>query len=171
MAFEEQGRKSIHGHFTLWIKGYNELRKSLFRGQRKEKKQADALVEKYCDRITTTSLFEGSTKVLRQAWDHKCTAPIRGRTLPEVVELQDLRNLRHKHGYDEAKGEFAKCLHCDHKWTYEMMVEQYIRKVHKVEDLQTPVVEESDRKKLTTRLRAQIVELQRTPGITGTMSD
>lgn len=41
LAVEEQGRKPLHGHMTIWIKGYKEVQKDYFIGKKKEKQTAE----------------------------------------------------------------------------------------------------------------------------------
>ena len=65
---------------------------------------------------------------MSKAFDHVCTVvDQRQRQLPTVVSDECLRNLRHKHGYEVTKGKFAFCPSCEQTWTYEDMVNQYVR--------------------------------------------
>ena len=127
-AQEEQGRKTIHTHMTVWIKGYKRLQRAMFFGTTREKLEAERVVQQYYDRIASTALFSCSEKsTLALAWDHECTqASKRQRTLPVVVPDQELRNLRHRKGYSETDGCIARCPHCDLHFTYEQMVCGYL---------------------------------------------
>ena len=39
-AMDEQGRRTVHVHFSIWIKGFAELRNELFFGTQEEKRSA-----------------------------------------------------------------------------------------------------------------------------------
>ena len=131
LAVEEQGRKTLHGHMTLWIEGYKELQHDMFFAQGRKKEDAERTVREYYSRIASTDLFETATTAsrerLKNTWDHECTQESkRRRILPQVVSDQDLRVLRHRKGYSENNGRFARCVHCDKSWTYEELVCQYL---------------------------------------------
>ena len=109
-----------------------------------------------------------------EAFDHECTVPIYDvnwsilRGPPIVPSLQHLRNLRHKHGYKETNGLFAECPHCQHSWTYEEMVDCYVRKVGGINDIVTPDDETIIREGANipkARIMATIVQYQRTRGV------
>ena len=73
-------------------------------------------------------MFSKDSKVLKKAWTHECTvSDPRRRSLPEVVPNQELRNLRNRAGYKDSKGLFAFCPHCDQTWTYEELLNKYVR--------------------------------------------
>ena len=136
LAIEEQGRKSLHGHMTLWIEGYHELLDTVFFSTGRKKVEAERLLEKYYDRVATTGLMQDSQYELKKAFDHNdCTETNwRKRSLPEVVGDQQLRNLRHKCGYKATGGAFATCSQCDKVYTYEDLITKYI-----TNDLPMPV--------------------------------
>lgn len=127
-AMEEQGRKTLHGHMTIWIKGYKELQRAMFFSSGREKEEAEWTIQEYYDRISSTELFSSAHQnSLKRAWDHKCTQETkRRRLLPTVVADQELRVLRHRKGYSKNEGCFARCPHCDKSWTYEELVCGYL---------------------------------------------
>ena len=129
LAIEEQGRKSLHGHMTLWIKGYRELQDTVFFTSGRRKLLAERVLEKYYDRVAMTGLMdETNNREMQKVFDHaNCTEPNpRKRGLPEVVEDQQLRNLRHKRGYKATDGKFAVCGHCGKTFTYEELLSKYV---------------------------------------------
>jgi len=134
MAIEEQGRKTLHVHMTIWIKGFRDLQRSMFFGGKAAKATADTILASYHDRVVTTSLFKPCTRTLRRAFDHKCVVSLENRTLPNVVDQQSLRNLRHKHGYQVSGGRFGYCFHCNKQWTYEELLDNYVRRSGNMDD-------------------------------------
>jgi hypothetical protein len=141
MALEEQGRKTIHGHITAWIRFFDQIRKLFFFGQRAEKQLCNTIIKKYMEHVSTTSLFASLASTdLKSVLNHECTVAHKFRQLPEVVAEQTLRDLRHRLGFDFHSGRFAYCKQCDKTWTYEKMVEKVIRQrgnicgMHKEDD-------------------------------------
>jgi hypothetical protein len=136
IAFEEQGRKSIHAHITIFVEGVRRLQKDVFFGTKLARRDAMATLVKYHEHVIGTKFFDGSRRDMQNAFDHDgCTVQDRRlRSLPEVVCDQDLRNLRHKQGYIQSGGLFAFCQHCGFKWTYEQMVDKYTRDKSDIED-------------------------------------
>ena len=127
LAVEEQGRRTLHGHMTLWIKGFKKLQQNLFFGNVAEKRESDGAYMDYFDRVCTTHVFEGTKSELLAAFDHECTqSSVRDRTLPVVVDDQELRNLRHKKGFASEGGKFAYCISCSKEWTHEELMSDYL---------------------------------------------
>ena len=138
-AVEEQGRKTLHVHFIIWLKGFLHYLKSATSGNTKEREQAQRHVRNIVDNSITTNLFSferpnSRTKksdVITKCFDHSdCTArDPSSRRPPQVVNEQGLRNLRHKGFKKHCKGVlvFAVCPLCDRKWSYEDMVRDYLR--------------------------------------------
>ena len=177
-AIEEQGRKTLHSHMTIWITGYKELTKSIFFGKKRAKESATQRIQEYYDTISTTELFPTQKYEILEAFDHDCEIKtFRHRGVPVVVTDQGLRNLRHKMGYKALNGVFATCPDCPKSWTYEDMVSDYMRQG---EGLICPKTEEEAVKDefLTTaqakkrsqqripkaRMFGKILEFQRTKG-------
>ena len=130
IAFEEQGRKTVHGHMLIFIEGLRKLQKRLFFGKRREKDDADDLLSKYHERVVTTSLCEQNSYVRwYDTFDHACVVEDKKqRRNPVVIEAQGLRNLRHKKGFLENNGVYAICPDCRKSWTSEELSNDYIRK-------------------------------------------
>lgn len=173
-AVEEQGRKTLHAHFILWVEGYQKLQESMFFGdERFQKPEARAVACDYFDHLATTSLFSGSSVAkLQKSFDHEnCSVPRAcDRQLPEVADDQDLRILRHKKGHEYLNGQFAKCPHCDKTWTYESLVNDFLSKGCDVVDTVTApnqvsgqvagVAAKGDKQIKKERLYGKVLEFQ-----------
>ena len=134
-AVEEQGRKTLHGHMSLWIEGYRDIQHQVFFGESdKNKRHAKRILGKYHEHIATTELFPSNNRTLQKAWDHDCQVPQSDRRLPDVVCPQSLRILRNRHGHRDTKGVFATCRHCPKEWTYEDMVCDYLVNVEGIKE-------------------------------------
>jgi hypothetical protein len=125
LAFEDQGRTTVHSHGTAWMEKLREKQHETFFGNYQEKREATALLSRFHERVTTTSLME--TDLVRTACDHPCVVKIiSDRSRPEVVPDQQLRILRHKKGYQALEGVFVKCPHCSTGFTNETLLNRYI---------------------------------------------
>ena len=131
-AVEEQGRKTLHVHMSIWIRAYKELKKRLFFGSVHEKRDAKGALQAYSEHICSTSLFPSEFDAVKKSFDHDCVKPLRRRGVPVVVPDQQLRNLRYRQGYKDSEGLFAYCPDCDKKWTYEQLVNDHVRKTEVV---------------------------------------
>ena len=165
-GFEEQGRKTVHVHMSVWIRGCDRLKETMFFGLERDKVKARRELQKYSEHVSTTELFPVKWNALNKSFDHDCNVRISTRTPPEVVPAQSLRNLRNRKGYKDAKGLFAFCPHCDKTWTYEQMVNEYIRNG---EGICGPAgisgSMNNDKQILKAQMMAKIVEHQRSPNL------
>ena len=177
LAIEEQGRKTLHGHMTLWIKDFAKLRRLLFFARRNEEKdKAKKEVLDYHNRLVTAKLFDGDDPhgryILKKSFDHNCTVErLVDRRLPLVVGKQNLRNMRHIKGYKHENGIFAYCPHCTQKWTYEQLLVNYLIYHGDMVDKVTPESERVRTEKEVesgppipkARMQAKVVEYQKYP--------
>ena len=126
---EEQGRKTLHTHISIWIEGYNAVKKQLFFGEQHERVVAERVLEKFFDHIASTEMFPKQHAVLQHVFDHEgCSeASWKYRKLPVVVCDQALRELRHRHGFKQTNGNFAFCPQCPKTWSVEDMVKDLLR--------------------------------------------
>ena len=131
-AVEEQGRKTLHVHMSIWIRAYKELKKQLFFGNLRQKRDAKGELQAYNEHICSTSLFPTEADAVKKSFEHECVKPLRQRGVPVVVPDQQLRNLRYRQGYNDSKGLFAYCPDCDKTWTYEEMVNSHVRRTEVV---------------------------------------
>ena len=164
-AVEEQGRTTIHVHMSIWIRIVKEWQEDIFFGNQRQKTSAIWNMQSYSERICSTEMFPQDHTILRKAWDHDCTVPRSVRSIPLVVPNQDLRNLRNRAGYKDSNGLFAFCEHCDKTWTYEQLLNQYLRS----EVLVCPPVTDSSSGMFDNseqipkaRMMAKIIEYQKT---------
>jgi hypothetical protein len=125
-AIEEQGRKTLHSHMTLWIRGYKKVQKDVFFAKGPKKKTAERILGRYADHVSSTALFPTTPSLIRSAFDHECLLCKSQRRVPLVIPDQGLRNLRHKNGYKRSNGVFANCPDCTKTWTYEELVAEYL---------------------------------------------
>lgn len=128
LAFEEQGRLTVHCHGSAWFKKLRALQKRMFFGSKNQKRIVNAVLSEFHERVVSTSMMTAESRRTYQfAFDHdNCTVPRRDRSNPTVVDKQSLRNLRHKKGYKECDGLFAICPHCRKGWTNEELLHDYL---------------------------------------------
>ena len=187
LATEEQGRKTLHGHMTLWIKGYRQLvdksvgvgKKKKHTAQRDSKRSAEQDLAVFFDSVSRSELMggldDGNKRFLQKAFDHECRVPqYSKRKLPCPVGDQDLRILRHIKGTEETNGKFATCPHCFKNWTYEELVADYTVQGLQIVGPESVCGEINDtvpndkhpRTLPSSRLRAKVIACQKIPGKT-----
>ena len=157
LAVEEQGRRTLHAHIIIWIKGHQNIVSNLFSNNNEEARKATKMIVETADKVSTTNFFGEIRVNLRNSFDHDgCTIDSYAlRQPPEVVTNQELRNLRHKDGYKNSGGTFAYCPHCLKTWTYEKLVEDYLKNYVRVPNL-SKYPDTS-----TRRLEAMVIEHQK----------
>ena len=133
-AVEEQGRKSLHVHILIWTEDLRKQFVKLNSKKKKERSEAAVKIQELFDQVGSTKLF-GDPEVsqddfrdsILRATDHKCEVNIRKRKLPDVVGEQQLRNLRHKDGFNAVRGLYVTCPHCfTGQLTNEELIESYL---------------------------------------------
>jgi len=112
---EEQGRKTLHSHWQIWVKNFNRTRDALFHtDDRKRKAARDALIS-YIDKVVCASY--GTDFVVT----HECGAekehdgPVTKRMheiLQEVEDKNTLRKAQHQDHCLDVKGKVLECKHC-----------------------------------------------------------
>ncbi|KAG7373540.1 hypothetical protein IV203_034264 [Nitzschia inconspicua] len=95
-AVEEQGRKTLHAHFLLWIKGWGKLRSGL--GTAKGHEEYVKQVSKYADRVMCTRLHGSSSRLVPKVCHNDCSNTVEGTEGYQKCTTQDLRKLRTKQG-------------------------------------------------------------------------
>jgi hypothetical protein len=123
ITVEEQGRKTLHMHICLWIKGFTSLRQKLQSSSPRARQKAKKDIAEYVDHCSTNELISPSEE---KAIIHYCPTVKRNK-MPRVVDEQSLRELRHKTGCRQHNGAIAYCDTCDKKWTNEELVEEYLK--------------------------------------------
>ncbi len=153
-AVEEQGRKTLHCHIILWIRGYRELQKVVFFGNEAERKVAIRKLQKYHDHLASTRLFPIKQGPVKQAFEHSCEVQLqRDRGIPDVVSLQELRWLRYKEGGKEVNYLFATCPHCNKTWTYEELINDYCLNGLDIVDKVSMITDEEEEQYEVSRAR------------------
>ena len=56
-AVEEQGRKTLHVHMTIWIRAYKALQDTVFHGQGERRVKATRTMEQYSEHISSNKFF------------------------------------------------------------------------------------------------------------------
>src|SRR6056300_2106884 len=112
---EEQGRKTLHSHWQIWVKNFNKTRDALFHtDDRKRKAARDALIS-YIDKVVCASY--GTDFVVT----HECGAekehdgPVTKRMHEILLEVEDkntLRKAQHQDHCLDVKGKVLECKHC-----------------------------------------------------------
>ncbi len=75
-AVEEQGRKTLHVHFILWVEDYNLLQSAMFFGNEADKRDAKYIAQRFYDHLASTTVFPTDGKLLRVAFEHDgCSVP------------------------------------------------------------------------------------------------
>ena len=135
-AIEEQGRKTLHVHMTIWIALFKAIQRQYFfpRSNTNDRVLAEKILSKYHEHVASTKLFPQTKGELKTAFGHECLVPCRQRLLPVVIDDQGLRNLRHIQAHKDTDGVFAFCPHdrCEKTWTYEDMISDYMRHCHQI---------------------------------------
>jgi len=83
-----------------------------------------------------------------------------------VTSNQQLCNLRHKLGWDHEKGKFASCPHCEKIWTYEALLNDYVRSTEDLTDQMPNSLSPQDLQKRNAeipipRMKAKIIQFQK----------
>ncbi len=93
MAVEEQGRKTLHAHFLIWIQEWRCLLSRLYNSlQVHVQNNASKELAEYLDLIMSTKLYDPAYP--KEAFSHECTLENPPETVP--VEPQELQDLWHK---------------------------------------------------------------------------
>ena len=121
-SIEEQGRKTLHGHFILWVRGWSSLLLGLRSDNVSCRNSAVTKLRNYIDVVLSTKLFGGATtNIIQTAYFHECKLP--KPRIPIICQDQSIRNLRYKHGEsDFGDNNFLKCPDCSRVFNMEDLV-------------------------------------------------
>ena len=110
-SIEEQGRKTLHGHYILWVREWFPLLLGLWSDNSLIHDQSAKKLRKYIDTVLSTKLFAGSHSLIQDACDHECISD--QYDIPIICDDQSIRNLRYKHGTTSfGTDKFLKCPDC-----------------------------------------------------------
>jgi hypothetical protein len=120
-AVEEQGRKTLHAHYAIYLNEWNNVLEELFNSNENVRESIEHEISSYFDTI-------GSTKILGNRIQHSC----KGKGLQSsqveshlkerdytVVSKHQLRDLRHEEGCRFRNGIFVQCNECNTKFNCE----------------------------------------------------
>lgn len=157
-AMEEQGRKTLHTHILVWIKGFSDIQENIHSSDSEIANRNKRKLEQLVDAVVTSELISKKHcarekfMTVNGAFQHKCcTASGRPKKAPRVVDDQSLRNLRNRKGRVNCGGAFAYCPqeNCCKVWTSESLLSSYLTEGVKIPNMtQLP----DDCKRLKTML-------------------
>jgi len=112
---EEQGRKTIHSHWQIWVKDFNKCRDALFHSDKEKRKMAREALISYIDKVVCASY--GTNFVVT----HNCGKEEKGQIvtkpmheiLCEVEDKNTLRKAKHQDHCLDVKGKVIECKLCE----------------------------------------------------------
>ena len=150
LATEEQGRKTLHGHFLLFIKDWPDLLRSVQLNDKNTTKTkiAQKTLLNYCNSIASAKLFGDFDKKKKllgniSPFRHQChDKPIRPKKKIRIeiipVEDQLLRDMRHKQRCKILDGIIAHCKLCEKEFKVNEMVTMVLRYLLKDDHFEYP---------------------------------
>ena len=136
LATEEQGRKTLHGHFLLFTKNWNEVSSELQNVKHGVSfSQAKKEIKKFFDNVCSAQLFSefGPSKPLSEqaVFHHECTHrdqnPKHQHCTPQRVDDQVFREMHHKKKCNEHRGIIGKCNACESTFLAQDLVENALQ--------------------------------------------
>lgn len=170
LATEEQGRKTLHGHFLIFLKNWNKVLEVLHNkgdlprhdgGSIIKYQQARLTTRKLYDTVCSAKLFKdfkavcGETSNTDAVFSHSCPTPTRqqaARVSIQETEDQVLRDMRHKQKCLLLNGVLGTCMVCGRGFTVQHIVTRALNIHHGV----TGIYEYPDHNK---RLDAKVYEM------------
>jgi hypothetical protein len=124
-AVEEQGRKTLHSHWILYVKEWSNLLRGLYSKDVRERSRSENELRNYVDSILSTKLFGLDEHIAMKAYKHECI--VRDPPMPKICDDQDLRNLRFKHGKSSFKDDnFLICGNCEKIFSSQELVDNVV---------------------------------------------
>ena len=115
-ADEEQGRKTLHRHWQIWVKEIDQnIRDCLFHKDDKTRLEARDTFIKHIDDVISADYGSDlyiSHRCVQKDTNEELKIDIADNLLKEKKEI-DFRRARHKELYDEVKGNIMYCAECD----------------------------------------------------------
>ena len=135
LATEEQGRKTLHGHFLLFIKDWDELLNKLQSVGGEGFANARSKVKTFFDNACSAQLFSqfGPGQPLNEqaVFHHEQCRPSRAskhrRFTPQYVGDQAFCDMRHKAKCNEHRGRIANCNVCGKNFTVQGIIENALQ--------------------------------------------
>ena len=116
LATEEQGRKSLHGHFLLFVKGWNQMSYALqLRTSSQQHRAAKMFYENACSARLFSDFEKGMPLSSNPVFSHQPCGVKRKWTELGATPVSDqiLREMRHKTKCKEHNGIIATCKNCN----------------------------------------------------------
>ena len=122
LATEEQGRKTLHGHFLIWIKNGNKLLNTLMKRETQSMEYKNALAEtkRYSDACSSAQMFAdfqtGRTLEFAPPFKHSgCRSKRREKQMRYTIVPVDptaIQMMRSKKHAKELRGQLGHCEKC-----------------------------------------------------------
>ena len=129
-SIEEQGQKTLHGHYILWVQGWSTLLVGLQSNDMLVHDEATKKLSKYIDGMLSTRLFATLNSPIQDAYDHKCTLQLQCHPLPTICEDQLIQNLCYKCGTSNFRTDkFLKCPDCGTLFNMDELVNNVLTKM------------------------------------------
>ena len=129
---EEQGRKTLHGHWLLWVRNINEIREALHSKDPAQREAARQSFLKYVDKVICAH-YDSEFVV-----DHECQHGIVSGTASDMFEEVDVntyREARHKDACLQHKGRLMVCKKCKQRYSPEEVIRAAYARVRSNESL------------------------------------
>jgi hypothetical protein len=131
-AIEEQGWKTLHIHFLIWIKDWSCLLERLRSADKQGiRKAAGKELQAYADNIMSTKLHGNLPRqICKKAFTHSCVISESEAWELTSCSLQDLRNLRYKDRVSSfGEKSIVKCDICRNGYVSEALVSNVVGSV------------------------------------------
>jgi hypothetical protein len=130
---EEQGRKTLHSHFLIWIKGWSKLLKGLYSANLNVRNEAAVELASYAEHVVSTKLFGLQSERARNKkhnFDSIATSHVCNHSRMVPCELQKLRNMRYKYCPTSKKElSITKCECCQEMFTTEELINNVLSSI------------------------------------------
>jgi hypothetical protein len=110
-ADEEQNRHTLHGHFLIWIKNFNEVRDDLFHPDPEKRERSRMKMREYVEKVFCSDYGYDHFLLVTHKECGTCL-PI-SELFTECEDKQKIRDARHKVGSAEVEGKILKCTACN----------------------------------------------------------
>ena len=109
-ADEEQNRGTLHGHILVWLRNFGEILKLLFDSDTEKRESAREALRSFVDHHFHSDYdYEEGLEVIHEECEESGTID----EMFSEVELQDLRDCRHKDLAHKYAGKILSCNRCE----------------------------------------------------------
>ncbi|KAL7549162.1 hypothetical protein ACHAWF_012431 [Thalassiosira exigua] len=135
---EEQGRKTLHSHWQVWVEGFNECRDALYHEDLGVRAQARKALIEYIDKVISARYCDGELGI---AYNCPCSPPeedvvvvSKASDLVKERDLNILRLARHKDHCLDVMDKVLECIECQEPISTGTMVDAALRQWHSFSD-------------------------------------